>query len=84
MLDMSKLINKNLIENASDLKKIAKKSSEKAVKESKALGLSITYLKEGVLYEEFPDGTVKKIKEIKSIAASKLNLKKGMVFHAKK
>lgn len=81
---MAKLPKKILTESANDLIKIAKKSSIKAVKESKALGLSITYLKDGVLYEELPDGTVKKIKKIKSLASPELKLKKGMIFHAKK
>jgi hypothetical protein len=46
--------------------RIGKRSAQKAVKESKAMNLTITYMEEGVLYCEKPDGTkVEYEKEIK-------------------
>ncbi len=39
------------------LLKIGKAVSSKAIKTSKALGLSITFMEKGVLYKEHPDGT---------------------------
>lgn len=58
-----------------------------AIRASKALGLSITYMEKGILYNELPDGTKEVIdstspesgKEKKQV----LLLKKGMVLHAK-
>lgn len=53
-----------------------------AVRHAKALDLTITYIKDGAVYEEHPDGTVilKKTVEKK---ASPFKLIKGMVLHAK-
>jgi len=68
------------------LVKVARRSAKRAIRESKALGLTIKYLKNGILYSESPEGikeiiqdtTKSKISKIKS-----LKLKKGMIFHAK-
>ena len=42
---------------------IGKKSAKKAFRESKAMNLTITYMKDGVLYKEMPDGTKVKVSE---------------------
>ena len=59
-----------------------------AIRASRALGLAITYMKDGILYKEYPDGRKEKIKssEIKKSVSKRNNrsLKKGMVLHAKK
>ena len=59
-----------------------------AIRASKALGLSITYLRKGILYLEQPDGTKTIIanadNEMATPKKAKVQLKKGMVFHAKK
>ena len=39
------------------LLKIGKTAAQKAIKSSKALGLSITFMEKGILYREHPDGT---------------------------
>lgn len=38
------------------LKKVGKKSAERSIDENKALGLSITYLEDGIIYEEDAKG----------------------------
>ena len=57
----------------------------KAVKESKKMGLDITFLENGKIYKETPDGKriiLSKIKA-KSQFNSPVKLTKGMVLHAK-
>jgi hypothetical protein len=68
------------------LKKVAKRSAKKAIRESKALGLTIKYLKNGILYSESPEGIKEVIQRPVKSKTSKiksLKLKKGMIFHAK-
>ncbi len=70
------------------LVKVGRAGAANAIRATKALGLPITFMQNGVLYKEYPDGT----KEIIITAAVKKTLpkkashplKKGMVFHAKK
>ena len=69
------------------LVKIGRAASANAIRASKALGLSITYMEKGVIYRENADGTKEIIKEApKKVFPKKTSmpLKKGMVFHAKK
>lgn len=70
------------------LVKVGRAGAANAIRATKALGLPITYMQNGVLYREYPDG-VKEI--IVTVAVKKAltkksshPLKKGMVFHAKK
>lgn len=65
------------------LRRIGVEAAKQAIRSSKALGLSITYLKDGKVIEEFPDGTTKIIKEIEEVELPDVKLKKGMVFHAR-
>ena len=57
----------------------------KAIKESKKMGLEITYLESGKIYKETPNGkrivlsTIPKSSQV----ASPFKLTKGMVLHAK-
>jgi hypothetical protein len=44
------------------LKNIGKRSAKKAIRESKAMNLTITYMEKGILYSEKPDGTKVKVK----------------------
>jgi hypothetical protein len=44
------------------LKNIGKRSAKKAIRESKAMNLTITYMEKGILYSEKPDGTKIKLK----------------------
>lgn len=64
------------------LEKAGKEAAINAVRHAKALDLTITYIENGIVYEEHPDGTViqkKKVVQKKSPIA----LTKGMVLHAK-
>jgi len=66
----------------------SREASINAIKEARAMGLDITYLQDGILYREKPDGTRKEINSNrKSVSKGKLGnmvLKKGMILHAKK
>lgn len=60
-----------------------KSAVSNAIKESKKLGLTITYIKDGFLIKELPDGQKKNIAQLKPVKALP-NIKKGMILHAKK
>lgn len=68
------------------LVRVGRLSAAKAIRESKALGLSITFIENGILYREFPDGkrviVKNSVRRVRSKNSPKL--KKGMIFHAKK
>ncbi|MDP2388265.1 MAG: hypothetical protein Q8M29_17960 [Bacteroidota bacterium] len=66
--------------------KVGKSSAAKAIRESKALGLSITFIENGILYKEQADGSreIVKNKEKRERSSNSLVIKKGMIFHAKK
>jgi hypothetical protein len=57
-------------------------SGRNAVRRSKALDLTITYIEDGIIYEELPDGTKKAIGEVEKKDAQVV-LVKGMVLHGK-
>lgn len=60
--------------------KSAKKSSHKAQRVSKAMGLSIKTISANKLIEKAPDGTTRILKEIEHDDSDiSLNLKKGVV-----
>lgn len=59
-----------------------KNASNNAVRQSKALDLTITYIENGAIYEEHPDGTVTFKKKVEK-TESPIALTKGVVFHAK-
>lgn len=63
--------------------KAAKNAAKNAIRTSKALGLDITYLKNGIIYKETVDGKVTAIGENKSEIPPKINLKKGSILNAK-
>lgn len=64
------------------LVKAGKISGENAVRRSKALNLVVTYIENGIVYEEQPDGSKKQI-EVLVRKPAKIILEKGMVFHGK-
>ena len=70
------------------LVKVGRTSAANAIRASKALGLPITYMQNGILYKEHPDGRKEKIITVtdKKIVPKKTTspLKKGMILHAKK
>ena len=49
------------------LAKIAAAASAQAIRESKALGLDIVYMENGIIYIEKPDGSRKELKSSKRI-----------------
>jgi hypothetical protein len=73
------------------LLKAGKKGASLAIRESKALGLTITYLENGILYKEYADGTKEVIQNSKedklaipsSSKKNQIKFKKGMILHAK-
>lgn len=60
-----------------------KNAVNSAIRESKKLGLTITYIKDGYLVNEFPDGRKENITKLKPVKALP-NIKKGVILHAKK
>jgi len=71
-------------EQTTALIRAGRKAAAQAIRTSKALGLTITFMKDGVLYRENPDGTKEIISTKTKIKNNKNILKKGMVLHAKK
>ena len=69
-------------EHTALLVKVGKIAAKEAIRSSKALGLSVTYMKKGEVIEEAPDGTIKVLKA-KAITEPSSKLKKGMILHAK-
>ncbi len=71
------------------LLKIGKLAAQRAIRSSKALGLSITFMEKGVLYREHPDGTKDILNDEGLIYVSSRNngataLKKGDVLNVRK
>lgn len=64
------------------LLRAASVSGLNAVRRSKALDLTITYIEDGIIYEELPDGTIKKIGIVER-KEPVIVLMKGMVLHGK-
>lgn len=63
--------------------KAAKDASKKAIRTSKALGLDITYLKNGIIYKETAEGELKVVGKNKQSIPRKIILKKGSILNAK-
>ena len=59
--------------------KSASKGSSFAIRESKALGLSIKYISGRKIIEKLPNGEIKVIREIQDKPLIQKGLKKGMV-----
>lgn len=64
------------------LEKAGKEAAINAVRHAKALDLTITYIEDGVVYEEKPNGT-KVLKKTVEKKQSPFVLTKGMILHAK-
>ena len=80
---MSKIIFKKDVPQTRALVKAALISSERAITDSKAFGLTITYIKDGVIYEENASGTVVATKQIEKAGEVPFEFKKGQILHAK-
>lgn len=64
------------------LVRAANASGYNAVRRSKALDLTITYIEDGVIYEELPDGSKIEIGIVERKEPA-IVLSKGMVLHGK-
>lgn len=64
------------------LVKVGKTSGKNAVRRSKAMDLVVTYIENGVVYEEQPNGLRNQIDVVERNPV-KISLKKGMVLHGK-
>ena len=65
------------------LVKAGRVASKTANRASRALGLSVTYIKDGVIYEESSDGKVFVKHSIEEKVTTPFEIKKGLVLHAK-
>jgi hypothetical protein len=76
------------VKQTSTLIRASRAASVNAIKEAKALGLVITYMQDGILYREHPDGSRSQIAgQTKLVTKRKpgdIKLKKGMILHAKR
>lgn len=57
----------------------AKEASQKAIREAKALGLTITIMRNNELIEKYPNGEEKVIEKITPVKINIKGLKKGVV-----
>lgn len=80
---MSKIIFRKDVPQTKALEKAARISAKRAFSGSKALGLTITYIKDGVVYEENANGTVVATKQIEKVNEASFEFKKGQILHAK-
>lgn len=64
-----------------ELLKAGKLGTTKAVRDSKSLGLTITYIEKDHLVEELPDGRKRVLKQTSK--SRNLKLKKGVILHAR-
>lgn len=65
------------------LVKAGRVASKRAFSASKALGLSISFIKNGVIYEESSDGSVVIKRQIETTVKTPFKVTKGLVLHAK-
>ncbi|MBD0724773.1 hypothetical protein B6A10_06235 [Flavobacterium sp. L1I52] len=65
------------------LVKAGKIASDTANRASRALGISVTYIKDGVIYEETSEGVITTKKQIEDDVVAPFEIKKGLILHAK-
>lgn len=65
------------------LVKAGKIAGNRAFSASKALGLSISYIKDGIIYEEKANGSVEVKKQLSTTIEAPFKVTKGLVLHAK-
>ena len=80
---MSRIVFRKDAEQTRVLVKSARAAAKRAYSGSKTLGLHITYIKDGVIYEEDENGNAKVINQIEVIKETPFELKKGLILHAK-
>jgi hypothetical protein len=74
------------VRQTATLVRVGRAGAANAIRASKALGLPITYMQEGAVIQELPNGVKKVLTTITDarINTPAISLKKGMIFHAKK
>lgn len=79
----SKFVFRKDVVQTKSLEKAAKVSATDALRASKALGLTVKFIKDGFLYEEDPDGVIVKKHRVIETKQAPFELTKGMVLHVK-
>lgn len=80
---MSKIVFRKDASQTKVLVKAARVSAKRAYSGSKALGLTVSYIKDGIVYEEDANGSAIAVKHIEQVNDTPFELKKGLVLHAK-
>lgn len=79
----SKVVFKKDVLQTQSLIKAGKVSAKNALRASKALGLTVTYIKDGVICKEYANGVIEKTTQIETEKKPPFPLVKGMLLHAK-
>lgn len=63
--------------------KSASEASREAIRESKALGLTIKFIEDNKIIEESPDGERRVLRKLEREPSTNIGLKKGMILRRK-
>ncbi|HVI44740.1 MAG TPA: hypothetical protein VM802_07715 [Chitinophaga sp.] len=66
------------------LKEAGRRAAFNAINENKAMGIPITFLRDGWVVRKMPDDTIVKVKQILTSDIKTRDFKKGTVLHVKK
>lgn len=80
---MSRIIFRKDVPQTKALVKAARVSGKRACSGSKALGLSVSFIKNGVVYEEDANGNVIIINRIEPSTDTPFKIEKGLILRAK-
>lgn len=80
---MSKIVFRKDVLQTKALVKAARVSAKRAFSGSKALGLSVSYIKDGIIYEEDSKGNTCIKSQIEPLVETPFKIEKGLVLHAK-
>ncbi len=80
---MSKIVFRKDVLQTKVLVKAARISAKRAFSGSKALGLSVSYIKDGIVYEEDANGNTSVKSHIEPSVDTPFKMEKGLVLHAK-
>ncbi|WP_374539968.1 hypothetical protein [Flavobacterium sp.] len=80
---MSKIVFRKDVLQTKALVKAGRISAKRAFSGSKALGLSVSYIKDGIIYEEDSNGNTRVKSQIEPLVETSFKIEKGLVLHAK-
>ena len=80
---MSKIVFRRDVLQTKALVKAGRISAKRAFSGSKALGLSVSYIKDGIIYEEDSNGNTRVKSQIEPLVETSFKIEKGLVLHAK-